>query len=634
MPKLNVGQTNANIITAFQAALAAVRTDVTQLFTDEEKTKARTNIGAGSANDTNALQNDVSVLTSRMDEFASLPDGSTSADAELLDIRVGYNGTTWPTAGDAVRGQVSNLQSALKNITGNTQIPFITKKFIALNGSTANVANMLTPSGNCNCAVVECSAGDQFIIFATGGNAARAYGFVAENGNILAVAGANISLNGQVVTAPTNTKYLVINDNSAPPSKSFTGSKLLIDTVNYTNEQIDLYNIKSVNLFDKNASDNVSGVYLNTSTGATSTLSSYTTSGYIELDITGLIRLSYVHIYCFYQSDGTFISGGSYSSFAAYDYSVQIPNNAKYIRISFKTSDIDSVQIGKNVTREMYRAYGSKLSFDKLLINSSQIVSGGEIVVDASGNGDYTSFTEAIYNTWNSGIDVIVKPGTYDIKAEYIALFGQTVVDNMTDETDLSGFQFGVRLNNRKVTFESGAHLVCDWSTQTVSGTRRFSAIRVDSNVEIIGMDLDVTEAFYAVHDDYGTNNIPFTNIYRNCKIVGHNLYNNNCIGGGCKRYSKHILENCYFDNGKTNVTTVRYHNYALNQDAEPIVWVSNCYFNSLFTPRWAGTQTTKMTVYVNNCYAEAIYKLAEGSSTNDNVVLIKWNNTETSPVE
>lgn len=59
----------------------------------------------------------ISVLESRMDTFASLPDGSlsTSADAELADIRVGADGTVYPTAGDAVRGQVGDLQYALKN---------------------------------------------------------------------------------------------------------------------------------------------------------------------------------------------------------------------------------------------------------------------------------------------------------------------------------------------------------------------------------------------------------------------------------------------------------------------------------------------------------------------------------------
>ena len=114
MAKLNVGQTNANVITAFKAALAAVRTDIAQTFTDAQKSQARTNIGASSVNDTNTLQSNVAVLESRMDEFASLTEGSTTGDAELQDIRVGYNGLTYSTAGNAVRAQIDEIDDKYK----------------------------------------------------------------------------------------------------------------------------------------------------------------------------------------------------------------------------------------------------------------------------------------------------------------------------------------------------------------------------------------------------------------------------------------------------------------------------------------------------------------------------------------
>lgn len=60
--------------------------------------------------------NRLSVLEGRMDTFASLPPGSTAGNAELLDIRVGANGTTYSSAGDAVRGQYDQIKDGLMRV--------------------------------------------------------------------------------------------------------------------------------------------------------------------------------------------------------------------------------------------------------------------------------------------------------------------------------------------------------------------------------------------------------------------------------------------------------------------------------------------------------------------------------------
>ena len=67
-------------------------------------------------NELDTCKNDVSLLNGRVDTVTSLPSGSTTGDAELADIRVGANGTTYPNAGGAVRGQISELKGDLDKI--------------------------------------------------------------------------------------------------------------------------------------------------------------------------------------------------------------------------------------------------------------------------------------------------------------------------------------------------------------------------------------------------------------------------------------------------------------------------------------------------------------------------------------
>ena len=59
---------------------------------------------------------EIAVERARIDQMTKLPDGSTTGDAELQDIRVGADGKIHKTAGDAVRKQVGSLNEELTNV--------------------------------------------------------------------------------------------------------------------------------------------------------------------------------------------------------------------------------------------------------------------------------------------------------------------------------------------------------------------------------------------------------------------------------------------------------------------------------------------------------------------------------------
>lgn len=85
----------------------------------------------------NYVKTTSAALSARMDEFTRLPDGSTTGDAELADIRVGGNDITYPTAGDATRGQYIELKDAINNDEVNAGYDILKNRYIANTGVSA-----------------------------------------------------------------------------------------------------------------------------------------------------------------------------------------------------------------------------------------------------------------------------------------------------------------------------------------------------------------------------------------------------------------------------------------------------------------------------------------------------------------
>lgn len=63
---------------------------------------------------------EVSVERARIDNLAHLTAGSTTGDAELTDIRIGFNGVTYPNAGSAVRNQVKQTFDDINKLNTTT----------------------------------------------------------------------------------------------------------------------------------------------------------------------------------------------------------------------------------------------------------------------------------------------------------------------------------------------------------------------------------------------------------------------------------------------------------------------------------------------------------------------------------
>ena len=82
--------------------------------TDSAEESARKQADAAEKSERQA---EIAVERARIDQMMALPEGSTTGDAALNDIKVGYNGTVYDSPGDAVREQVGELKSDLGDFT-------------------------------------------------------------------------------------------------------------------------------------------------------------------------------------------------------------------------------------------------------------------------------------------------------------------------------------------------------------------------------------------------------------------------------------------------------------------------------------------------------------------------------------
>lgn len=115
-------------IATLDSDMATAKGNITELLSDVGDAKGDI---TDLKSDMVDAKGDISNLDTRVDNLATIPSGSTTADLEVIDIRLGYdNTTTYTNAGTAVRTQVGDLHNRINNLglsvslSGRLQITF------------------------------------------------------------------------------------------------------------------------------------------------------------------------------------------------------------------------------------------------------------------------------------------------------------------------------------------------------------------------------------------------------------------------------------------------------------------------------------------------------------------------------
>lgn len=320
----------------------------------------------------NNLQNQINVEKARIDELSTLEEGSTTGDAELIDIRTGFDGEIYSSAGNSTRNQVLKVDKNVKSLFNRKQL-YDKNQGEFLNGYYDASGNFIS-NANLYGLYIEVEPNTTYTIAGV-----YSYSALLTINKTWIESYINTSASGTTITTSATGKLLYIATSQAGVDllTLTKGSSKLTDNFKDYNEIFtDLVNLSEVNklafegdvsvestnfvkrlsnqLINKDIGDK--GYRYNYSTGNKETDSSYTTFKFLlgpnkTVSLSGMVA----HI-CQWDYKFSYIKGSVLSSDSS-TLTLTTDDNCKFLTLSIANSKLNTAMMNYGSSVATYDDY-------------------------------------------------------------------------------------------------------------------------------------------------------------------------------------------------------------------------------------------------------------------------------------